>query len=236
MSKFAVVLASAFLWSGALHAHDTDCCYEGTAEFETCRIHGEGDGHANDGASGGHAQPGVPHGEEVEETCYDEFNIEIDCNDLEVGHHGEGDGQTTDGVSGGDAQPGAPDGEEVEEWSYDGCILSTDCDDLEVGHHGEGDAQPGAPDGEEVECRVTSDEGVIQIVDCNGEYWFGSWGKGGWKCVEKGGTVRAWDLQQDGIRELSNPAWMCGDEYCNQEITILGKQYREEECYDIMPR
>ena len=80
MSKFAVVLASAFLWSGALHAHDTDCCYEGTAEFETCRIHGEGDGHANDGVSGGHAQPGAPHGEEVEETCYDEFNIEIDCN------------------------------------------------------------------------------------------------------------------------------------------------------------
>ena len=84
MSKFAVVLASAFLWSGALHAHDTDCCYEGTAEFETCRIHGEGDGHANDGVSGGHAQPGAPHGEEVEETCYDEFNIEIDCNDIEV--------------------------------------------------------------------------------------------------------------------------------------------------------
>jgi hypothetical protein len=62
------------------HAQPGVCCFEGTAEFETCRIHGEGDGHANDGASGGHAQPGVPHGEEVEETCYDEFNIEIDCN------------------------------------------------------------------------------------------------------------------------------------------------------------
>jgi hypothetical protein len=62
------------------HAQPGVCCFEGTAEFETCRIHGEGDGHANDGASGGHAQPGVPHGEEVEETCYDESNIEIDCN------------------------------------------------------------------------------------------------------------------------------------------------------------
>jgi hypothetical protein len=62
------------------HAQPGDCCYEGTAEFETCRIHGEGDGHANDGVSGGHAQPGAPHGEEVEETCYDESNIEIDCN------------------------------------------------------------------------------------------------------------------------------------------------------------
>jgi len=62
------------------HAQPGVCCFEGTAEFETCRIHGEGDGHANDGVSGGHAQPGAPHGEEVEETCYDESNIEIDCN------------------------------------------------------------------------------------------------------------------------------------------------------------
>ena len=162
MSKFAVVLASAFLWSGALHAHDTDCCYEGTAEFETCRIHGEGDGHANDGVSGGHAQPGAPHGEEVEETCYDEFNIEIDCNDLEVGHHGEGDGQ-----------PGAPDGEEndaveyddeyesesdtlgyddeyeVEETCYDEFNIEIDCNDLEVGPHGEGDGAARRPGREE---------------------------------------------------------------------------------------
>ena len=114
MSKFAVVLASAFLWSGALHAHDTDCCYEGTAEFETCRIHGEGDGHANDGVSGGHAQPG--------DCCY-EGTAEFETCRI----HGEGDGHANDGASGGHAQPGVPHGEEVEETCYDEFNIEIDC-------------------------------------------------------------------------------------------------------------
>ena len=67
------------------------------------------------------------NGEEVEETCYDEFNIEIDCNDPDALHHGEGDGHANDGVSGGHAQPGAPHGEEVEETCYDESNIEIDC-------------------------------------------------------------------------------------------------------------
>ena len=67
------------------------------------------------------------NGEEVEETCYDEFNIEIDCADPDALHHGEGDGHANDGVSGGHAQPGAPHGEEVEETCYDESNIEIDC-------------------------------------------------------------------------------------------------------------
>ena len=67
------------------------------------------------------------NGEEVEETCYDEFNIEIDCNNPDALHHGEGDGHANDGVSGGHAQPGAPHGEEVEETCYDESNIEIDC-------------------------------------------------------------------------------------------------------------